>query len=481
MGSLRQTWGLSASVSSLGFLSAGKKLKTYFSKVVPEYTTQSKIKQISFDAHWYQEAFVLDREHRYVCICGGMGSGKTNASIRRGILLALQNPGKSGYYFEPTQPLVTDIALPQWEEMLDSYGLEYKRFGNPYYNIRIYTQEGSHLVMLRSLENYERIIGVNAAWANCDEIDTLKTSVAEQAVRKLQGRMRSGEFCPISFSTTPEGFRFIYDFFDRDTENKSKILYEVNTEDNPSISKSFVEDLKANYPPKLIDAYIRGKRVSLSVGRVFYCYEKEVCSTSLASASANEIVYIGMDFNIDNVSAGFFVVRKRKSDGKKVLLFFSETKQKDTYALAQYIRTAFPTHVQEKKIKGFPDASSRARKPSSLTTDFDILKKAGIPLSAPAKNPDVAKTLTHCNNLFRLGLILINPKTCSKITESAEKWEKNKKGTEDRPSEADESFQVGAPKKGGAHDRSHFGDVIRYGACGIYRLSGGISMGQRVH
>jgi phage terminase large subunit len=200
--------GLVAGISQIK--NAGRRSATAFDARICE---QRIIQDCSRIPH--QLEFVTDFRHRFLALCGGYGSGKTHAAVAKTILLTFRSPRRIHLFLEPTIPLLRDVAIPAWEELLETYEIPHKFKSSPLPNYVLKLDTGDTAVFLRSIENYERMIGINAASIMVDEIDTIKTEIAEKAVVKLQGRVRVGNCPQINFATTPEGHKFLYNFFEK--------------------------------------------------------------------------------------------------------------------------------------------------------------------------------------------------------------------------------------------------------------------------
>lgn len=79
----------------------------------------------------YQREFVQDFHHKYVGFCGGYGSGKTYSLVMKQLLLCFRSQGFTHLFLEPTIPLIDDVALPKWNEVLDKYGIPHTFKASP--------------------------------------------------------------------------------------------------------------------------------------------------------------------------------------------------------------------------------------------------------------------------------------------------------------------------------------------------------------
>ena len=372
-------------------------------------------------------------------------SGKTFSAVAKQVLLCLRSPGFAHLFLEPTIPLIDDVALPAWFPFLEKYGIphEFRRAPRP--NITLKLPGGDTPVLLRSLENYQRLVGVNAASLTADEIDTTRADLVEKAIVKLQGRVRVGNCIQIATVSTPEGFGWMYNFFEKQKAD-NKVLYRGRSRDNPYLDPGFIEDLESKYHPELVKAYLDGEFVNLETATVFYEFIREKHVTGLFLPEPGERIVFGADFNVGQCHSVYAVVRPGPQGQQ--LHCFDDIKVSDTFALVAHLQKKYPRHLANRMITCYPDASGANTHTASTQSDHDILRSAGVQVVAERKNPSVAETLAHANVYIHRGCVLVNPTSCHDTIESLEQWAYDTKTMK--------------PMKGGAKDLSHAGDAFRY-------------------
>jgi hypothetical protein len=382
-------------------------------------------------------------------------SGKTHSLVAKQLLLCFRSQGFTHLFLEPTIPLIDDVALPKWNEMLEKYSIPHTFKASPRPSFKLLLPGGETPVLLRSMENYERLIGVNAASIATDETDTTRPETAEKAMIKLQGRVRVGNCPQIAAASTPEGYGWMYTFFEEQKSDNKK-LYRGKSEDNPYLDPGFVEDLKTKYHPQLIKAYLNGEFVNLESATVFYEFDRNLHTTGIFLPERNERIVFGADFNIGQCHAVYGVIRP--GPGGQQLHCFAESKVSDTFSLVAHLREKYPHHFASRLITCYPDASGSHDSTSSTQSDHEILSSAGIQVIAERRNPPIAETLAHANVHMHRGLVLLNPTTCHNTISSAERWSYDSKTLK--------------PSKGGATDYSHAGDALRYLIWQVFQRAG---------
>ena len=433
-----------AALQSLGLFSDTSKLRAIAKRGNNTFDYESCEIKIISDLLPHQKGFVTDFDHRMVALCGGYGSGKSFAAVTKSILLCFRSQGFTHLFLEPTIPLLRDVAIPSWQNVLDRYSIPHEFRTSPLPVFTLKLPKGDTQILLRSFENYNRIIGVNAASMVVDEIDTVSTHTAEAAIVKLQGRVRVGNCPQLGFASTPEGHKALYNMFVRES-SATKKLYKARTEDNPYLDPGFIENLRATYPANLIEAYLNGEFVNLTQATVFYEFDRAKHCTSVFHPEPRERIVIGADFNIGNSMSCYGVVRP--SPTGQALHVFDEHICRTTFDLVEHIKRRFPRQLANGMVTCHPDASGSHGSTSSTESDHEILQNAGIRVVTERRNPPVAETIAHSNLHIHAHSVLVNPTTCVETLQSLENWG------------YDDSYR---PMKGGKHDLSHAGDALRY-------------------
>ena len=256
----------------------------------------------------HQFDLIEDTTTRILGLVSGYGGGKTYAVARKACTLALLNPGSDGIITEPNFPLLTQILIPEVTDALNEFGIPFL-FNKSEVIFYCNVAGKQTRIICKSMERYDRLIGVNAAWVILDEFDTAKTALAYSAFEKLMGRLRAGSVRQMVIVSTPEGFKAMYRIFVKDA-GEGRRLIRARTQDNKHLPPDYIQALFDTYPPELIDAYIEGRFVNLTSGTVYRSYGREV-NRSRETIQPNEPIKLGMDFNVGNMAACAFVLRAK--------------------------------------------------------------------------------------------------------------------------------------------------------------------------
>ncbi len=187
------------------------------------------------------QARFLAMQQKFKAYVAGFGSGKTwvgCGGICKGFW---EFPKINQGYFAPTYPQIRDIFYPTVEEVAHDWGLKVKIVES---NKEVHFYSGRQYrgtTICRSMEKPDTIVGFKIGNALVDELDVLKADKARQAWRKIIARMRykvDGLRNGIDVTTTPEGFKFVYNQFVKAVREKPELrsmygLVQASTFDIP--------------------------------------------------------------------------------------------------------------------------------------------------------------------------------------------------------------------------------------------------------
>lgn len=375
-----------------------------------------------------QKAFATSREP-FPCFVGGFGSGKTAAAIARAMALKTQFKSCDIAYYLPTYPLVEDIAFRRFPELCERKGWAYKL--NKASSFIEFPNAGR--IVFRTMENPARIVGYEVAHSICDELDTLPTDKARDVWNKVIARNRQKCDMPnsVACATTPEGFRFVYERWQKDPA-PGYVMFRAKTMDNVAhLPADYIQNLRNSYPSNLLAAYLDGEFVNLTAGSVYPEFDRALNATT-ETIQPNDALHVGMDFNVGKMSAVVHVLR-----GDDPHAVMEHTGIMDTPAMCGVLKAKYPNH----SIMVYPDASGQARKSNNASeSDLTILQQAGFSLRVNSRNPFVKDRVLAFNAMIVRDderRYRVNPETCPQLVESLEKQSYNKQGEPDKASGLD--------------------------------------------
>ena len=373
----------------------------------------------------HQQQFLDDTEHRKLALVCGFGAGKTHGLVAKAVHMAALNIGYVSALFEPVAPMLRDILQRTMDDLLEEWEIPFDFRVSPLPEYQLHFAEGSHTILLRTMETWNRIRGQNLCAIGFDEADTANKRVAEQATRMALARLRAGNVQQFYAATTPEGYGWAFDTFDRNA-GEDTALIRARTMDNPYLPDGFVDSLMANYPPQLIKSYLEGLWVNLNTGQVYDRFDRTKHVVATVADFSREPLRIGVDFNVGNMSA---VVTVRSGDRLTVVDEISGAH--DTDALAQEIKRRYPDH----RVYVYPDASGGNRSTNASRTDIQILESYGFSNQSGRSNPAVRDRVAAVQALLENGkgqVRLTVAQGCTRLIECLELQSWTEKGDPDK-------------------------------------------------
>ncbi|MEN7527013.1 terminase family protein [Cupriavidus sp. DL-D2] len=384
------------------------------------------------------QASFLQMPHKFRAYVAGFGSGKTWVGCTAIAEHFWEWPGINQGYFAPTYPHIRDIFYETMEEVAFIMGL---RVVINQANHEVAAYEGRKYrgtVICRSMEHPQKIVGFKIGHALIDELDVMPLIKAELAWRKIIARMRynvPGLKNGVDVTTTPEGFKFVYQQFVKQLSEKPALrdlygLIQASTYDNAAnLPDDYIPSLRQSYPPQLINAYLRGKFVNLASGSVYPEFDRVKNHTD-DSLAEGEPLHVGMDFNVLHMAAVGYVIRNGEPRAVTEL-----TEVRDTPAMAKLLKERFKDKGHHVKI--YPDASGQNTSSKNASeSDLSILKAAGFQIEVNSTNPAVKDRLNSVNALILndqgARRLKVNTRLCPAYTEALEQQPYDKNGEPDK-------------------------------------------------
>lgn len=373
----------------------------------------------------HQHDFLTDNTTRELALVGGRGCGKTEAFSLKMIVQASLHTGYVGAALSPTGKMAKQVLIDGESgisRMLDKHQIKH-RFHKTDRRYEIFFDHGTTVIYILSAENIRDALGFNLAFFGMDEADTMDTEVAFESWRKLSGALRSGnERHAQKFAvSTPEGFGFMFQHWVQDvneTNQAQRRLIRGKSLDNIYLPDNYFDDLRATYPANYLKAYMEGEFVNMAGHTVYDHYEYENGENchgyTYEDIGQQEILHIGLDFNVVGMSAIVAVIRAGTA-----YVIDEIVGVHNTPAMIAKIKEKF----SKSKFVIYPDASGAFRNQVTDDTNHSLLRNEGYDLRMHGRaNPRVTDRVNSVNAMFYNGngnrRLLINRVTCPALHKS---------------------------------------------------------------
>ena len=209
--------------------------------------------------------------------------------------MAYLNPGRTGLIGAPTYPMLRDATLAALTETLADSGIPYEL--NKGDNVLVITDCGSR-ILLRSVDDFERLRGTNLAWFGLDEL----TYTLEGAWLRLEGRLRDPKATRrCGFAVwTPKGFDWVYrKFIGNQVEGYAAI--QARPFENKFLLEQvpdFYERLRSSYDENFYRQEVMGDYLNVRGGLVYHAFDRTVNVRETQMDLGRPVIW-ALDFNVD--------------------------------------------------------------------------------------------------------------------------------------------------------------------------------------
>ena len=308
-----------------------------------------------------QRAVADDPARFRVCVAGRR-VGKTTLAIRE-LCYYARDPGKVCWYVAPSYRQAKQIAWIKLKKILKD--LRWVKNINEA-ELTVILKNGSR-ICLRGADNPDSLRGVGINFLVLDECADIQESAFTEVLRPTLSDTKGRAM----FIGTPKGMNWFYDLYQRgqDQTEEEWSSYQYTTVQGGWVDQQEIEQAKRDLDSKTYRQEYEATWESYS--GVIYNFSMKENVKKIIPPLDNNSIHIGMDFNLDPMSA---VVSYIQND---VVNIFDEIQiwSSNTDEMCSEIHRRYPG----KKIFVYPDPASRARKTSAGgRTDLSILQNAGF-------------------------------------------------------------------------------------------------------
>ena len=370
-----------------------------------------------------QTAYLNDWTHRFITLPSGRRSRKTLLSMRKVLLHALRNPDHRYFHGAPTRQQAKSIF---WKRLKDNTRLFWaKAPSETELYVTLLNNTEIHVI---GLDKPERIEG--QPWNGCHitEIGNVKETAWPENIRPVLSDTNGFAY----LDGVPEGINHYYDLAlyaaggALPKTQPIKGAYSENLSDpewayyhwfsSDVLTPAEMAAVKMQLDERTFRQEYEGSFESYE-GLAYYAFSNE----NLKNCEYNplETVHIGMDFNVNPMTAVFTHIR---SDD---VFQFGEAylNNSNTYEMRDYINERFKTG----NVVIYPDSTGKSEHSNATQSDLAILRKAGFRVRAKESNPYQRDRIAAVNSKLRAGNArahyFINPENCPKTINDLNKVE----------------------------------------------------------
>ena len=329
---------------------------------------------------------VFSSEARFRVLITGRRFGKTFLALNE-LAKFSRYPRKKVWYIAPTFRMCKDIMLDPLVEKMTKH----KWISKVNYSDLSITLKNKSLIQLRSSDNFNSLRGVGLDFICMDEFSDVDERAWYEVLRPtLSDKSREGSAL---FLGTPRGFgNWSYNLFTRQESDKNWESFQYTTLDGGQVSENEIEQAKNDLDDRTFKQEYMASFEKYS-GQIYYNFDRQENVIDEYTTTSNSI-HIGIDFNIDPVSA---VISEVKQDNlyvyDEIVIYSSNTDE-----LVEEINNRY----SGKHIFVYPDPASKQRKTSAGgRTDLSILKNAGYNVRVRNAHPLIRDRINAVNTKLK--------------------------------------------------------------------------------
>lgn len=231
---------------------------------------------------------------RFKGFSGPIGSGKSQALCQEALRLAFVNGGSVGLLGAPTYPMLRDATQRALLGVLGENEIPFVHHRSE--STIEFPQNGSK-VLLRSLDDFERLRGTNLAWFGVDELTYCK----EEAWLRLEGRLREPKavrHCGFAV-WTPKGRDWVYRRFVDDGNPEYTVTF-ARPRENKYILETdpeFYDRLQRTYSDAFYRQEVLGEYLVTDNRRVYPGFSRKIHEQAAELDPERPLLW-ALDFNV---------------------------------------------------------------------------------------------------------------------------------------------------------------------------------------
>ena len=351
---------------------------------------------------------VVQSKTRNRVLITGRRFGKTYLAIGELLRFACSVSKQKVWYVAPTYRQARQICWSKLKEVaIENELISY--INETDLTIRLHNN--SEISLRGADRSADSLRGVGLNFLVLDEFADIPSDAWFSVLRPtLSDTKGSALFCG-----TPRGYgNWAYDLFCKGNEDNEWTSFQFTTIDGGQVDQEEIDAAKNDLDERTFrQEYLA--TFETYAGAIYYNFDRE---ENVRKLDADETaIHIGMDFNIDPMSAAVFQIHNNIINFIDEIVIYSS----NTEELVREIKTRYPN----KRIIVYPDPACRQRKTSAGgKTDLNILQNAGLTVRVKNVHPQVRDRINAVNSRLKntndQRMMFIDPK-CKNIIRGLER------------------------------------------------------------
>ena len=335
---------------------------------------------------------------RFRVLVSGRRFGKTYLCITEMMKYA-SRVKQNIWYVAPTFKMAREIAWTKLKDMLHQFNwIENVNESN----LQITIKKTGSKISLKGCENYDALRGVGIDFLILDEFADIDekawTEVLRASIADTQG--------DVLMCGSPKGYgNWSYRMYLKGKEDEEWDSFQFTTLQGGMVPKEELEQAKQDVDIRTYRQEFEGTFENYA-GAVYYNFHP-VDNVKQSNIDWSKPLHIGLDFNVDPMSASVAQIEKDTIHFKDEIVIYSS----NTDEMVEEIRNRYGS---KQKIFCYPDPACRQRKTSAGgRTDLTILQNAGFNVKCKIKHSPIRDRINAVNSRLKSATgkrhIFVNP------------------------------------------------------------------------
>ena len=335
---------------------------------------------------------------RFRVLVSGRRFGKTYLCITEMMKYA-SRVKQNIWYVAPTLKMAREIAWAKLKDMLHQFNwIENVNESN----LQITIKKTGSKISLKGCENYDALRGVGIDFLILDEFADIDekawTEVLRASIADTQG--------DVLMCGSPKGYgNWSYRMYLKGKEDEEWDSFQFTTLQGGMVPKEELDQAKQDVDIRTYRQEFEGTFENYA-GAVYYNFHP-VDNVKQNNIDWSKPLHIGLDFNVDPMSASVAQIEKDIIHFKDEIVIYSS----NTDEMVEEIRNRYGS---KQKIFCYPDPACRQRKTSAGgRTDLTILQNAGFNVKCKIKHSPIRDRINAVNSRLKSATgkrhIFVNP------------------------------------------------------------------------
>ena len=329
---------------------------------------------------------VSQSKARFRVLISGRRFGKTHLAITEMMKYAAK-PLQNIWYVAPTFKMAKEICWSNLKTMLHSFNW-IEDINET--NLTVKLKKSNSIISLKSADQPDALRGTGINFLILDEFaDIDKRTWFEVLRASIADTLGDVLFCG-----TPRGYgNWSYELYLKAQSDKEWDSFQYTTLQGGMVSQKELEQAQLDLDVRTFRQEFEGTFENYA-GSVYYNFHP-VDNVVDRKIDWTKPLHIGMDFNVDPMSAAVAQIEKDKVYFVDEIVIYSS----NTDEMCQEIRDRYGTKIP---IFVYPDPASKQRKTSAGgRTDLSILQNAGFKVKVKHKHPAIRDRVNAVNSRLK--------------------------------------------------------------------------------